>query len=53
MPGTRPTVGFGYDNDLLKIFDGGRIKARQAIPHPKFNPMTVENDIGRKFNLLS
>ena len=27
-------VGFGNNNDLIKIYDAGRIKVKKVVPHP-------------------
>lgn len=40
------SVGFGNENDLVKIWDAGRIKVKKAIVHPKYNlKRELENDI--------
>lgn len=40
------SVGFGNDNDLIKIFDAGRIRVKKSFLHPKFNETNLTNDIG-------
>lgn len=39
------SVGYGNENDLVKIFEAGRIKVKKAYVHPNYNQTSVENDI--------
>lgn len=38
-------VGLNTKNDLIAIYDEGRIPIRNTIAHPKFDPNTLDNDI--------
>ena len=29
------SVGYGNNNDLVQIFDAGRIKVKKVVPHPR------------------
>lgn len=39
------SVGYSNDNDLVQIFDNGRIKVKSYVVHPEWDPITIENDI--------
>ena len=43
--GVKLSVGAGGNNDLVKIYENGRIYAKNVIPHPDYDPKTQENDI--------
>ena len=43
--GVKLSVGAGGNNDLVKIYENGRIYAKNVIAHPDYNPETQENDI--------
>ena len=41
----RLSVGAGSDNDLVKIYNHGRIYAKRVIAHPQFDTSNLANDI--------
>lgn len=45
ITGDRLSIGVGGDNDLVKIYNHGRIYVKRVISHPEFNTDNLANDI--------